>query len=250
MKNYNYDMFAEYYDQIEANEKIKSLNHVLDSICKKQNVSSILDITCGTGEQAIYLHKKGYHVVASDLNKSMLAIARKKYPKIAWHHGDMQHVRYGKFDAVISIYNAIAHLSKKDFEQAIRNISANLNQNGMYIFDIFNAAFMHRHFIAYEFIDRCIEIESKKIARFNKNNFDRRKNIMRIKQKTYLQDELKQPKIIKEKWDMQIYTVQELQEMLKRNGFAEGEFFSIDGSRFDQQKSLSILCVAKKKRER
>ncbi len=51
---------------------------------------------------------------------------------------DMRNVKAGKFDAVITIFNAIGHLTKADFETALQNIHTNLKDDGVYIFDIFN----------------------------------------------------------------------------------------------------------------
>jgi SAM-dependent methyltransferase len=42
------------------------------------------------------------------------------------------------FDAVITIFNAVGHLTKSGFEKAIRNIHRNLNAGGIYVFDILN----------------------------------------------------------------------------------------------------------------
>ena len=47
-------------------------------------------------------------------------------------------LKVGKFDAVITIFNAIGHVTKVDFEKTLRNIHENLNDGGIYIFDIFN----------------------------------------------------------------------------------------------------------------
>jgi SAM-dependent methyltransferase len=246
MKDYHYEKFAEEYDIIEANDNIKKLNQVLDKILKRHGVKSILDMTCGTGEQSIYLHKKGYCVVASDKSRDMLAVAKKKYSFLSWSKGDIRNSVYGKFDAVISIYNAIAHLSKNDFEKALKNIAKNLKEGGIYIFDIFNAEFMRKKFINHEFIDQCIELKNKKFVRFNKNTFDRKRNIMHINQKTYIQEGMQNPRIFMEKWDMQIYASDELRKMLQRNNFGKISFLDICGKKFDRKKSLSLLCIAYK----
>lgn len=249
MKDYNYATLAEYYDALELGDGgSDDINKFLDNFFKKNKVKSVLDITCGTGAQAIYLHKKGYKITASDFSKDMVAVAQKKYKKLKFHQADMRTANLGNFDAVISIFNAIGHLSKTDFEKAVKNIGKNLNSGGFYIFDIFNLDFMRNGgFRSHEFIDSCREVNGIKFVRFNHHKFDSKKGIMKFNQKTYVQEGHNEPKLFKERWDLQIYTSSQLKEILERNGFEVVKFLNLDGSKFDKNKSLFILTIAKKK---
>lgn len=242
MKDYNYATFAEYYDELDIVKE--GSNKIIGKLLKKYKVKTVLDMTCGTGVQVEYLFKKGYQITASDLSKEMLDIAKKKCPNIDFHQGDIRIAKYGEFDAVITIFNAIGHLSKKDFEKAIKNIFNNLNKKGIYIFDIFNLDFMKKNFINHEFIDVAKEIKNMKAVRFNNNKLDFEKGIMHINQKTLIQQGKDKIKSIKEEWDMQIYSSEELKEILKRNGCEVLEFLDMEGNKFDKNKSMSILCVA------
>jgi SAM-dependent methyltransferase len=247
MKDYDYSVQAKYYDVLEENPSVEAFNKVLDKLLKKHKVKSVFDITCGTGAQAIYLDKNGYNVTASDFSKEMVAIAQKKDPKIKFKQADMRSANFGKFDAVISIFNAIGHLSKSDFQKAIQNISNNLKTEGLYIFDIFNYGFMKKNFIPYEFIDTCKEVDGIKYVRFNKNKFDKKKQLMTMNQRTYIQEGLDKPQIFTDSWDMQIYSSEQLKNILEENGFEIIEFLSMDGKKFDKENSLFILTIAKKK---
>jgi SAM-dependent methyltransferase len=246
MKPFKYTARAKYYDVMEAYPIVEICNTVLDRLLKKHKVKSVLDLTCGTGVQSIYLHKRGYSVTASDISKGMVAIAGKKYPKLKFHVADIRTARFGKFDAVISIFNAIGHLSKSDFRKAIKNISANLKPNGLYIFDIFNYDYMKNNFIRHEFIDVCKEVDETKYVRFNKNTFDKKKGIMTMNQIRYIQEGLAKPLILKDSWSMQIYSSGQLKYILGRNGFEVVEVLSMDGTKFDREKSMFMLTVARK----
>jgi len=246
LKEYNYSRQAEYYDKLEVNENVKAFNPILEKLLKTFKVKNIVDMTCGTGEQSIYLYKKGYKVSAYDYNKEMIRIAKKKCKEINFRHGDIRKTRYGKFDAAISIFNAIGHLSKKDFKKALKNISKNLNDKGIYIFDIFNLDFMKKKFISYEFIDHANEVGGMMFVRFNKNKLDIKRGIMHINQKTWIQKEMLKPKMIKESWDMQIYSSNELKNILEKNGFELIRFLDMAGKKFNKKKSLFILTIARK----
>jgi 2-polyprenyl-3-methyl-5-hydroxy-6-metoxy-1,4-benzoquinol methylase len=49
----------------------------------------VLDAGCGTGRVAIELDRRGYDVVGTDLDPSMLAEARRAAPHIDWHEADV-----------------------------------------------------------------------------------------------------------------------------------------------------------------
>jgi SAM-dependent methyltransferase len=51
--------------------------------------STVLDAGCGTGRVAIRLHELGYSCVGTDVDDSMLAVARAQAPEIPWHHADL-----------------------------------------------------------------------------------------------------------------------------------------------------------------
>lgn len=250
MKEYNYKQLAEYYDimELSAYENYEKVNNFLDKLFKEYNVKSVLDMTCGTGAQTISLKKKGYDVVGSDISKDMLKFAESKSKElgIKYYHGDIRISIFGKFDAVIAIFNAIGHLSKKDFDKAVKNVNHNLKENGLFIFDIFNLEFMKKNFINYKFIDEASENNGKKFVRFNKNSLNYKNGIMKLNQETYIQDGLSKPKIYKEVWDMQLYSSNELKRLLEKNGFEVIGFFNSNREKLTD-KDISIYSVARKR---
>lgn len=251
MKNYNYKKLAKYYDTTELGKEDDKKSEVIDKILVENKVKTVLDMTCGTGAQTIYLSKKGYEVVGSDLSKEMLKIAKKKSKglNISYQQGDIRTSKFGKFDAVIAIYNAIGHLSKNDFEKALKNISQNLKENGLFIFDIFNLEFMKNGgFLNYKFIDTAVTNGETKFARFNNNKINYDKGILTVNQETYVQEGLSKPKVYNENWDMQIYSSSELKDLLNKNGFELIKVINMDGTKFDNKKSLSILTIARRKK--
>ena len=81
------------------------------------SASSILDVSCGIGTQAIALAANGYRVTASDLSAKAVERAtleaRKRSLDISFSEGDMleAHSHHGGgFDVVISCDNALPHL--------------------------------------------------------------------------------------------------------------------------------------------
>ena len=249
MKQYNYNKLAGHYDAIELGSvEYEKINDFLTKIFKKKGVKTVLDMTCGTGAQAIGLKKRGFKITASDLSSGMLRIAKKKAKglSIKFHKGDIRKSKFGKFDTVISIFNAIGHLNKRDFEKAVRNIGSNLNEGGIYVFDIFNLDFMKKNWVNHEFMDVAKEVDGVKFVRFNDNLLDSKKGIMKIRQKTIIQKGLEKQQIFRESWDMQIYSSKQLKEILEKNGFKNIKFYNPKIGKSSGEE-ISLLVVADKK---
>lgn len=250
IKQYNYSQFAEYYDLLELEDQTTfQIINFLHNTFQKYKISTVLDFACGTGAQTIPLTKVGYKVTACDINSKMLEMAKRKAKdlQINFYQGDIRKSHISSFDAVIAIFNAIGHLSKKDFDIAVKNVSVNLKSKGIFVFDIFNLDFMAKGgFITHEFIDKAINFNGLKIVRFNKNTLNKNVGIIKISQKIYIQKGLDKLKIINEKWDYQIYSLSELTKILNKNKFKLLEVFGGPGIKFEKNKSLSIYIVAQK----
>lgn len=50
----------------------------LESAIKTESISNVLELNCGTGEDAVFLSQLDCEVTATDVSKSMLAVARQK----------------------------------------------------------------------------------------------------------------------------------------------------------------------------
>jgi SAM-dependent methyltransferase len=181
----------------------------------------------------------------------MLKIAKQKAKaeglKIKFLKGDMRSVQVGSFDAVITMFNAIGHLTKDDFEKAIHNVHSNLNKGGIYVFDIFNLSYlMTDNNITNPTIDWLTTSGNTRIREIQYSTID--KDGILASYTTYFEQEGfdKPTKISKDTNTLQVYTAEELKEMLHRNGFEVFNQTGIDGSRFSETKTERILTIAKK----
>lgn len=128
---------AQYYDEIygaigknysaETNKAHKIIQKY-----KKSKGMSLLDVACGTGIHAGYLSKY-YKVEGLDLDAKMLSVARKKYPKIHFHHGDMTNFELGhQFDAIVCLFSSIGYVkTKTKLRKAIETMSQHLLPGGV-----------------------------------------------------------------------------------------------------------------------
>jgi len=251
MRKYDYDRIAEIYEILELDGRSETveMNDFLHSLFKCRDLSTVVDFTCGTGAQAVGLARRGYKVTASDLNSSMLQVARKKGRglRIRFFENDIREARLGKFDAAISMYNAVGHLSESGFRKAIRNVSKNMNSGGLFIFDIFNLDFMANGGAReFEYLDIVHEQAGTHYVRISKNRFDVNKGIIRVNNKVYVQKGAKKPDIFHQKWDMKIYSRDQLSVLLRENGFSRFQFHAGPNKKFIRKTSSSILVVAQR----
>lgn len=242
---FHYDESAENYDVLNE-EKSHAVNQNIARILKEQCVKTVVDLTCGTGSQVIYLSERGYDVTGSDISSKMIAHAKKKGVSCPLHVDDIRTARLGTFDAALSIFNAIGHLTKCDFEKALQNIQKNLNPHGLFVFDIFNR----------NYLLECDNITKLTIDWMEKKN---RKTVRKIQfstidingilssYTTQIVCEGNHSEVSKSEQTLQVYSADELKELLDRNGFDIIEQTNIDGAPFFDRTTERILSVGRKK---
>jgi len=230
----HYDWEAPSYDLF--NEKnSEPLNRLLTGMLRKRGAKSVLDLACGTGSQVLWLARRGFHVVGCDISKSMLRIARRKAPAVDWRRGDMRTARVGRFDAVLTISNAVGHLTKSDFERAMRNVRANLAPGGLYIFDIYNLEWLrtgdHITKLTIDWSDR--EVRQVQYSTLNDRGV--------LESFTTV---LTNRGVTKNVQTLQVYTAKQLDDMLRQSGFKRVRHVGIDGSKFSHARTERMLTSA------
>lgn len=246
----DYHKYAEYYDDSESSgaEVRDHTNDFIERMLKKYKVKTVLDLTCGTGSQVFLLAKRDYSVVGADISSGMLKIAKRKAKKqkinVKFLQGDMCSLKVGNFDAVITIFNAVGHLTKTNFEKAMRNIRRNLNDDGLYLFDIYNTN-MNAKLEAALKVDAITTVGTTKIRKIQICKINKKNGIMTMTEEEHVQTDSGKSKIKKWKWTMQTYTAKWLENMLIKNGFKVLNRFGPNGSKFSEKDSSSILIIAR-----
>lgn len=245
----HYNNESESYDAFnEARSAV--INFAIEQILKTYNVKTVLDLTCGTGSQVFWLTKCGFTVVGCDINAKMLKIAKEKAKhekeNIPFIKGDMRTMQMGEFDAVITIFNSIGHLTKTDFEKALRNIHRNLKKDGLYIFDIANLNYyLKSNHITELTVDWLTSAHDTHFRDIQYGTIDT-DGILALYNISMVQKGSDKPKISKSIKTLQIYSAAQLKELLNKNGFTVLEQRAIDGSPFNQEQTDRILTIAQK----
>lgn len=126
-----------YYDEIYGSmgkDYVVEANKIHKFIQKHKHTggNTLLDVACGTGAHAGPL-SENYKVEGLDLDPEMLKVARKKYPKIRFHLGDMTRYYLGhQFDVVACLFSSIGYVKTKvNLQKAIKNMSHHLLPGGV-----------------------------------------------------------------------------------------------------------------------
>jgi len=143
----SFDIAATTYDSNFTESAIGKLQrrrvlHFLQHSLPNQSLK-ILEINCGTGEDALWLAGKGHLVIATDISEHMIATARKKiaeenldsfvtaarlsFDELAAHFTDE------KFDLIFSDFGGLNCISEIELKKLAEDFSSLLKLNGKLI---------------------------------------------------------------------------------------------------------------------
>lgn len=246
----NFDNTAQYYDlfELKSQPMYTYILEVLEKYFTTYKVQTILDLACGTGAQAIPLAKKRYRVTACDLSVAMLQIAQQKAKdvEIRFSQGDMRSSYVGIFDAVITIFNSIGYLNRADFLTTLNNIRKQVrDERGLFIFDNTNLDAINTGiFSEGKLIDTAGEYQGKKFVRFLERHVDIHSGLMTINWEACIQQGFQPLETFTGTWHRQMYTLDEMEQMLRENGFRVVDYYDRYGGSFQKTQSFAVLVVA------
>jgi len=141
------DKYAAYYDVIYSDKDYKAECDFAEQIFQKYSpgqISTILELGCGTGGHAIPLAQKGYRVSGIDISEAMIAKARKKAEdanlKLHFQVMDLRSFNLDRtFDACIGMFAVIGYMTDtRDVLSALRSVRKHLGSDSLFIFDFWN----------------------------------------------------------------------------------------------------------------
>jgi ubiquinone/menaquinone biosynthesis C-methylase UbiE len=246
---FEYQKRPEWFDALNVCDNAQ--NDLIESLLHKHRVKSVLDLSCGTGSQVFHLAKRGYEVVGADFSPAPLSMARRRAKRekadVRFIGGDMRTLKAGKFDAVITIANAIGHLTKNEFERTVKNVARNLKDGGVYLFDILNLEAMTVEVVAGLAIHTQKKLKHSWLHRIQCSTVDKKKGHLICYETGFIQDKAGKPERFNYKSALQIYTPKQLRKLLEKNGFDIICQCGRDGSKFDGKKSIDMLTLARKR---
>ncbi|MEU9577171.1 class I SAM-dependent methyltransferase [Streptomyces chilikensis] len=99
----------------------------------------VLDAGCGTGRVAIRLAELGYDCVGVDLDASMLAVARRRAPRLPWFQADLAEFEpealgvAADFDLVVVAGNVLQLVADGTVATVVARLAAGLRPGGLLV---------------------------------------------------------------------------------------------------------------------
>ncbi len=124
-----YDKVAEKYTATFLTDPDRDIVDLFLSFLPKN--SRILDVGCGPGIIANYMHKKGYQIEGIDISEKMIELAKKRAPQCRFRLLDMRDLDYPQdsFDGIVALYSII-HIPKSDIFDVFTKFSRVLKSGG------------------------------------------------------------------------------------------------------------------------
>jgi ubiquinone/menaquinone biosynthesis C-methylase UbiE len=142
--------YAAQYDLLYGDKNYQTECDLLEKVFRRYStdpVKRILDLGCGTGNHAIPLAQRGYHVTGVDRAAEMLAQARSKAAALSWEQdclapafvqGDVRQVDAGQqFDAALMMFAVLGYqLTNEDIAAALRTVRRHLRPGALFVCDL------------------------------------------------------------------------------------------------------------------
>lgn len=138
----DFDVAAEFYDTTFTYSNIGKMqravvhNYLTKNILHKKRLN-ILEINCGTGEDAKWLAKQDHYITATDISKKMVEKAKLKSqnkPNLKFKVLDVNHLDTfntdEKYDLIFSNFGGLNCINQKQFELFFLNTTKILSENG------------------------------------------------------------------------------------------------------------------------
>lgn len=235
MKEIDYNQWAEYLKRIMFNAK--------------EEVKTVLEFGCGTGNITIKLAQKGYQMTAIDLSENMLTVADEKVDKLGldnidFYMGDMSSFQIDqKFDAVIACCDTVNYLKTIEDIQSFLYCSLDcLNENGLLMFDI-NTISKYKKVIADNTF--IYNLDNVFCAWENEPEFD--KNKVEFNLTFFTKNEKGSYDRYEESQEQYFYSIEEIHHCMKNLGFKNIKYYDFGTFLQGSNEGDRIQVVAEKK---
>ena len=250
--------YAHFYDILyqdkDYSDECDHLQQVFARYAQSQ-VTSILDLGCGTGGHALILAQRGYQVAGVDRSEAMLAAARDKASSNeqvtiapSFHLGDVRNFDFGHtVDVVIAMFAVMGYMTTNEgLLKALQTARRHLQVGGLFYFDAWfgPAVLIERPAERYKIVDngqdRIIRFAHPEIDLLT-HRVDVHYKVLRIKDK-HIMDE------IDEVHSMRYLFPLEIEHYLHTAGFhllRLSPFLQLDDELRDCDWNMQVVAQAK-----
>ncbi|MBQ3033208.1 MAG: class I SAM-dependent methyltransferase [Deferribacterales bacterium] len=136
----DYDSFAFFYNKYWTSATPALMEKALDMLLfpSLPQDAAILDLCCGTGNNAAMMQQRGYKVLGADGSRAMLAYAAINAPQVSFIQADAREIDIDRqFDAVTCLFDSVNHfLEPDDLVKTFQKVHGLLKEHGIFVFDV------------------------------------------------------------------------------------------------------------------
>jgi len=139
--NHDFDIAAATYDVEFTKSNIgqaqrSQVYQYLDNLLTSSKNMQILELNCGTGEDALHMSQLNHQVVATDISSEMIRVCKEKYgnTSITFQQLDIRKITAStfdqKFDLIFSNFGGFNCLSKEELNTFFKLAPSLINEKG------------------------------------------------------------------------------------------------------------------------
>ncbi|RYZ58533.1 MAG: class I SAM-dependent methyltransferase [Chitinophagaceae bacterium] len=144
---------SDYYHKLYYNRDEKEAQAFIDRLLQYLQPapqSRMLDAGCGRGRHSRYLAAKGYDVTGIDLSFRSIAYAQQfESDNLQFYQQDMRLPSWiNYFDYAFNFFTSFGYFhTRREHEDAVRTLVANIKHGGTLLFDYLNVHFAEEHLV-------------------------------------------------------------------------------------------------------
>lgn len=164
-----------YYHTLYQHRDEQEAQEFLDNLSRHFHISPstrIVDLACGKGRHAIYLHSLGFDVTGIDLSaRSIAAASAAADEHLHFEVGDLRNLRFeNEFDIALNLFTSFGYFQSHDENlKVIKNMHRCIKPGGYLLIDFMNAPFVIQHLVEQE--SKTIDGIQFKISRWVEKGF-------------------------------------------------------------------------------
>ena len=137
-----------YYHILYKNRDYTEASLFIDNIIqflKLKPETICWDLCCGKGRHSIYLNKKGYRVIGTDLSEHSICEANQNANQtLEFYQHDMRKLfRTNYFDTVFNLFTSFGYFEKREDDlHVFDSVQKALKPGGLFVFDYLNSEYI------------------------------------------------------------------------------------------------------------
>lgn len=245
----SYGSFAHVYDRLTENVDYKLYAAYIKRLFESygKNISSVVDVACGTGSLTAELSKLGYEMIGVDMSEDMLSEAQTKK---AEENLDILYLcqsaeeldLFGTVQGAVCTLDSLNHITDEDAViEAFKKISLFMEKDGIFIFDL-NTEYKHREVLG----DNTFVYDLDDIYCVWQNEFDEEDMITHVFLDFFVEENGLYERFYEE-FDERAYSLEKVKKWLEISGFELVNFFEEFTENKPKEDTERIVYIARKK---